>query len=155
MMVFITDIEPLRDSNEYDRGYSLLSEYRKEKAARIKNPDSRMQSVAAGLLLNYAVGKWIATAECVEVRFGLPMDREIEYAVAATREKHRIASENPLKVQIVKELIDKYPEDKILVIGQFLSQLDELSKELGAPIITGKTKNAERAKILAADYREI
>ncbi|MEE1181976.1 MAG: DNA repair helicase XPB [Treponema sp.] len=96
--------------------------------------------------------KWIATAECVEVRLSLPMETEIEYAVAATREKHRIASENPVKVQVVKELVEKFPEDKILVIGQFLSQLDELSKELNAPIITGKTKNADRDKIYA-DFR--
>lgn len=96
--------------------------------------------------------KWIATAECVEVRFALPLEKELEYAVAPTREKHRIASENPLKIKIVKELVEKYSEDKILVIGQFLFQLDELSKELNAPIITGKTKNAERDKIYG-DFR--
>ena len=81
MMVFITDIEPLRDSNEYDRGYSLLSEYRKEKAARIKNPDSRMQSVAAGLLLNYAVGKWIETKKHDEETKNVPLQYIDFYSV--------------------------------------------------------------------------
>ena len=33
------------------------------------------------------------------------------------------------------------------MIGQYLSQLDKLSKLLDAPIITGKTPNAERDKI--------
>ena len=90
---------------------------------------------------------WIATAECVEVRVDLDSDKEIDYAVAATRAKHRIASENPVKIKIVKELIQKFPEDKILVIGQYLDQLSEIAELLKVPIITGKTPNAERDKI--------
>ena len=72
---------------------------------------------------------------------------EIEYAVAGAREKYRIASENVTKETVVQQLIKKFPDDKILVIGQYLSQLDKLSKLLDAPIITGKTPNAERDKI--------
>ena len=90
---------------------------------------------------------WIASAECVEVRLDLPQDKQIPYAVASQREKYKIASENELKNSIVQELIDRYPEDKILVIGQYLNQLEKLSKLLGAPIITGKTPNSERDKI--------
>lgn len=95
---------------------------------------------------------WIATAECIEVRVDLPEAIEIDYAVATAREKHRIASENPAKLPIVKEIVEKYTEDKILVIGQYLSQLDEIAKDLKAPIITGKTPTAERDKIYA-DFR--
>lgn len=90
---------------------------------------------------------WIATAECVEVRLDLPTDKQIQYAVASSREKYRIASENKVKYSIVRELIERYPEDKILVIGQYISQLEELSKLLNVPIITGKTSNSERDKI--------
>ena len=95
---------------------------------------------------------WIATAECIEVRLDLPVGREVEYAVAGQREKHRISSENPDKNLIVQQIINRYQEDKILVIGQYLSQLNEISKMLGAPIITGKTPVAERDKIYA-DFR--
>ncbi|WP_407426727.1 DNA repair helicase XPB [Treponema sp.] len=95
---------------------------------------------------------FIATAECIEVRIDLGEEKEIEYAVADLRKKHRIASENPKKPEFVKKLVEKSPEDKILVIGQYLSQLDELSKMLGCPIITGKTPNEERDKIYA-DFR--
>ena len=49
-------------------------------------------------------------------------------------------------------LIEKYPQDKILIIGQYLSQLDEIAEMLHAPIITGKTPNAERDKIYG-DFR--
>ncbi len=97
--------------------------------------------------------RWIATAECVEVRIDLPISQEIDYAVAGTREKHKIASMNPDKLPVVRKIIEQYPEDKILVIGQYLSQLDEITKELGCPIITGKTPNTERDKIYN-DFRE-
>ncbi len=97
--------------------------------------------------------QWIATAECIEVRIDLPAYQEIEYAVSTVREKHKIASMNPDKLPVVRQIIDQFPEDKILVIGQYLQQLDEITKELGCPIITGKTPNAERDNIYQ-DFRE-
>ena len=90
---------------------------------------------------------WIASAECIEVRIDLPQSSEIEYAVAGAREKHKIASQNPDKLEIVSQIINKYPEDKILVIGQYLKQLDQIAQLLQAPIITGKTPTAERDRI--------
>lgn len=95
---------------------------------------------------------WIATAECVEVRLDLPEEKEIEYAVSEARVKHRIASENPRKFEVAQEIINHYPQDKILVIGQYLEQLADFAKRLNAPIITGKTPNAERDKIYG-DFR--
>ncbi len=91
--------------------------------------------------------QWIASAECIEVRIDLPASQEIDYAVAGTREKHKIASMNPDKLPVVKQIIDSHPDDKILVIGQYLDQLDEIVKMLGCPIITGKTPTAERDRI--------
>ena len=90
---------------------------------------------------------WISEAECVEVRLDLPSDKEIQYAVASQREKYRIASENPVKDSVVLQLVNRLSEDKILVIGQYLSQLETLSSLLSAPIITGKTPNSERDRI--------
>ena len=95
---------------------------------------------------------WIASAECIEVRLDLPESKEIEYAVAGMRQKHRIASENPVKDGIVKTIIARCPDDKILIIGQYIDQLTRIACELGAPLITGKTPNAERDKIYA-DFR--
>ena len=96
---------------------------------------------------------WIATAECVEIRMDLPEEKEIEYAVASPREKHKLSSENPVKNEVTKQLIDRFPEDKILVIGQYLDQLNGIAKLLGAPIITGKTPNVERDRIYK-EFRE-
>ena len=91
--------------------------------------------------------QWIASAECIEVRIDLPAYQEIDYAVAGVREKHKIASMNPDKLPVVSQIIEKFPDDKILVIGQYLQQLDEIVKELNCPIITGKTPTAERDRI--------
>ena len=95
---------------------------------------------------------WIATAECIEVRIDLPVSQEIDYAVATVREKHKMASQNREKLPVVKQIIEAHPEDKILVIGQYLDQLSEIAKMLGSPLITGKVPNAERDKIYA-DFR--
>jgi DNA excision repair protein ERCC-3 len=93
---------------------------------------------------------WIAEAFCTEIRLDLPEEKKIPYAVAASREKYRIASENPRKEEAVKQLIENHPEDQILVIGQYISQLESLAHILKAPLITGKTPNPERERIYNA-----
>ena len=93
---------------------------------------------------------WIATARCTEIRVEISPDREIEYAVANQREKYRIASENPAKTPVVNALLSRHSGDSVLVIGQYLDQLEEIARHLGAPIITGKTPNIERDRIYGA-----
>lgn len=90
---------------------------------------------------------WIAEALCTEIRLDLPENLKIPYAVANQRSKYRIASENPLKIPVVQQLIENHSEDRILVIGQYLSQLSELARVLQAPLITGQTPHAEREAI--------
>ena len=79
---------------------------------------------------------WIAEALCTEIRLELPQRLKIHYATATPREKYRIAAENPLKENVVMQLIENHPDDQILVIGQYLTQLASLAKLLNAPIIT-------------------
>ncbi len=93
---------------------------------------------------------WIASASCVEIRVDIGGEREIEYAVANQREKYRIASENPAKLPVVESLIARHADDHILVIGQYIKQLEEIAALTGAPIITGKTPNAERDRLYKA-----
>ncbi len=95
---------------------------------------------------------WIATARCVEIRVPLAEDEALAYAVAGQRQKYRIASENPAKLPIVAELVSEHEGDSILVIGQYLKQLEKIAADLGVPIITGKTPNNERDRIYA-DFR--
>jgi len=93
---------------------------------------------------------WIAVAKCTEIRVPLPDNIRIEYATAGIRKRYRIASENPFKIEVVERLIHRHRNDLVLVIGQYLRQLETLAKEFKAPIITGKVDNAEREKLYSA-----
>ncbi|HUT25429.1 MAG TPA: DNA repair helicase XPB [Sumerlaeia bacterium] len=90
---------------------------------------------------------WIAQAVCTEIRLNLPEERRMAYAVADRKSKFRIASENPEKLRWVGKLIDRHRGDNILIIGQYLDQLEEIQRKVGAPIITGRTPNKEREQI--------
>jgi DNA excision repair protein ERCC-3 len=87
---------------------------------------------------------WIATASCVEVRVPLQESRRVEYALEDNRTKFRIASENERKIPVVQRLLARHERDQVIVIGQYLDQLEMLAKVIGAPLITGKTPNRER-----------
>ena len=92
-------------------------------------------------------GGWIATAWCHEVRLDLPEDMRTTYAVADKRQKFRIAAENPMKPDLVLKILERHPDDSILIIGQYLKQLQEMAKVLKAPLITGQTPNVQREQI--------
>jgi DNA excision repair protein ERCC-3 len=87
---------------------------------------------------------WIAEATCTEIRVALPDQLRMEYAVAEWRNKYRIASENPAKDDIVSSLLNRYRDSRVLVIGQYLSQLRQLARRFELPLITGQTSNSER-----------
>ena len=90
---------------------------------------------------------FIAEAFCREIRVPLADHDRLRYAAGGLRERHRVAAENPLKVRVVREIIDNHREDLVMVIGQFLDQLGVLARELDAPIITGATPNPERERL--------
>jgi DNA excision repair protein ERCC-3 len=91
---------------------------------------------------------WIASATCSEIRVSLPDDRSrLEYAVADWRNKYRLASENPVKLDVVAELLERYTDQRVLVIGQYLTQLRAIAKRFGLPLITGSTPNGEREEL--------
>lgn len=58
MMIFVTKTDALAEESLYEKAYSLVPEYRRAKADRMKMRDNKLQTVTAGLLLNYAVGRW-------------------------------------------------------------------------------------------------
>jgi len=96
---------------------------------------------------------WIAEAICREIRVLLPNEKAIPYATADKRGKYRIAAENPLKDEITLQLVQNHHRDHIIVIGQYIRQLTQLSKALQAPLITGKTPNRIREEIYEAFRR--
>ncbi len=92
---------------------------------------------------------WIAEAVCTEVRLSLPPEHRMEYAVAELRHKFRLASENPVKEMLVARLLERFnsPNDRVLIIGQYLDQLGHLQRLFDIPLITGQTPQVERNRL--------
>lgn len=96
---------------------------------------------------------WIAEAHCYEIRIPLDASLDLDYAIGNRREKFKLSATNPLKTPVIKQLISNHPDDFILIIGQYISQLKELAKDMGLPIITGSTPNKKRDELFS-DFRE-
>ena len=87
---------------------------------------------------------WIASARCTEIRVPLESEARLDYAAAEDREKYRLGSANPRKMEVVEGLLERHKEDRVLVIGMYLDQLHEIATRWGVPVITGKTRQSER-----------
>lgn len=88
---------------------------------------------------------FIASAQCAEMRVPFrDQELRLEYALSEPREKYKLAATNPAKLEVIDELLEKHRDDQVLVIGQYLAQLDDIQQRSGAPIITGRTPQAER-----------
>jgi len=92
---------------------------------------------------------WIATATCVEVRVPMSAARRMEYALAERRVQFRVAAENPAKLGHLRDILRHYPDGRVLVIGGYLDQVEAIAREIGAPLVTGKTAQAERERVYA------
>jgi DNA excision repair protein ERCC-3 len=96
---------------------------------------------------------WIAPAECTEVRVTLTDAERMSYAVADPEAKYKMCATARTKIPVVKRIVEQHSGDQVLVIGAYLDQLDELSAELEAPVIEGKTTNKERERLFDAFRR--
>lgn len=93
---------------------------------------------------------WIATAHCHELRVEMPEGLRLDYAVAGLHEQYRLAAENPAKDALVQRLVSRHAGGRILVIGQYLTQLRRLAALLGAPLLSGATPTQERTRLYEA-----
>jgi DNA excision repair protein ERCC-3 len=93
---------------------------------------------------------WIAEAKCVEIRVGMDDELRLKYSVSDDREKFRLASENPEKIKAIDLIIKKHSMSNILVIGQYINQLEMISEHFKIPLITGKTPLMERQELYNA-----
>ncbi len=94
---------------------------------------------------------FVAEASCTEIRVAFADDDlRMEYALADQRRKYRLSACNPAKLGVVAKLVKEHAEDRVLIIGQYLDQLHDLSRLLEAPLITGETPQAERDTLYGA-----
>ncbi len=90
---------------------------------------------------------FISPAACYEVRVDLPQSERLEYAASADDQRYRLAATADAKLQVVTDLVAKHEGESILVIGQYLDQIEELGLLLHAPTLTGSTPVAERERL--------
>jgi DNA excision repair protein ERCC-3 len=93
---------------------------------------------------------YISPASCYEVRVDLPQHDRLEYAAAPDDERYRLAATAPAKLDVVSHLVARHEGEQLLVIGQYLDQLDELAAVLDAPTLTGATPIDERERLFQA-----
>ena len=93
---------------------------------------------------------FIAPAECFEVRVDLGEGERLEYAVAEDQDRYRIASSATVKQPVARRIIERHPGESVLVIGQYIDQLESMAEALGAPLITGQTPVDERERLFQA-----
>jgi len=90
---------------------------------------------------------YIAPAECIEVRVNLTEEERLLYATAEPEERYRYCATTRTKRNVVETLVKKHAGEQILVIGQYITQLDELSEVLGVAVIKGDTPVKERERL--------
>ena len=95
---------------------------------------------------------YIAPAECIEVRVNLTETERLAYATAEPENRYGRCATTRTKRDVVEALVEKHVDDQVLVIGQYIDQLDDLSEVLGAPLIKGETPIKER-EILFNKFR--
>jgi DNA excision repair protein ERCC-3 len=93
---------------------------------------------------------YIAPAECIEVRVNLTEAERLSYATAEPEERYRSCATTRTKRDVVQELVSLHAKEQILVIGQYLDQLDDLGETLGAPVIQGSTPQKVREELFQA-----
>ncbi|HEU4911034.1 MAG TPA: DNA repair helicase XPB [Actinomycetes bacterium] len=93
---------------------------------------------------------YIAPADCVEVRVTLSDSERLAYATAEPEERYRFASTSATKTRVVERLVARHTGEQVLVIGQYLDQLDDLGNRLDAPVIKGETTVKERERLFDA-----
>ena len=92
---------------------------------------------------------YIAPADCVEVRITLTDAERLNYATAEQEDRYRFCATSQTKKDVAIALARQHANDQVLVIGQYLEQLDQLSEALGVPVIKGETPIKERERLFA------
>lgn len=93
---------------------------------------------------------WIATARCIEIRVDLPDSEKMRYLSLPPRQQIRSAYENPCKMGVVRSLLAEHRNDQVLIIGQYITQLEAFAENFGIPVIMGTTPNNKRDELYDA-----
>ena len=142
-------------SRVYRRSADLQSRHRLGLSATPVREDDREREIFT--LIGPPIGTdWDALFEAgfvqepeVEIRY-VPWTDETarnEWASADGRERHRLAAENPAKIEEVRHLLAERPAAKALVFVDYLDQGESLADALDAPFVSGETPHGERERL--------
>src|SRR5699024_5498991 len=84
------------------------------------------------------------------VRIELSDSERFDYSVAEDQDRYRIAASAASKQQVTRQIIQNHKGESILVIGQYIDQLESMAEALQAPLITGQTPVDEREQLFGA-----
>jgi DNA excision repair protein ERCC-3 len=90
---------------------------------------------------------FLSPVSCFEVRVSWNPAEQSEYEDAPLRQKHQLAAKNPRKLVVLKRLLQHFPRDQTLILGQYVDSLQMVADMLGCPMISGSTKSAVRSKL--------
>ncbi|MEN9606276.1 MAG: hypothetical protein RL605_104, partial [Actinomycetota bacterium] len=93
---------------------------------------------------------YIAPANCFEIRIDLPELERLDYAIADQENRYRIAASSPVKIGVIKKLLERHAGEQTLIIGQYLDQLHMIADSLKLDVITGETPIDERERLFEA-----
>ncbi|MCL5960706.1 MAG: DEAD/DEAH box helicase, partial [Chloroflexi bacterium] len=96
---------------------------------------------------------WIAAAACYEVRLSLDEEwHNVYLRTEDVRTRYRLAAENPAKMEVLNRLLERHSGDRVLIIGQYLTQLRAIARSVEASLLTGQVATSTRAR-LYEDFR--
>ena len=85
----------------------------------------------------------------VQIRY-LPWADDLarnEWASAEGRDRHRIAAENPQKIEETRRLLGAHPDAKALVFVDWLEQGEALAESLDVPFVSGQMPHHRRDRV--------
>lgn len=98
--------------------------------------------------MEMAEAGFIAKAKAYEILVDMPERIARHYAHSLDeRQKYIIASTNSGKLPVIKKLLEKHEQDKVLILGYYVQGAIELSKKLGIPVIYGEVPQRKRTEL--------
>ncbi|MEK3915325.1 DNA repair helicase XPB [Paenibacillus sp. FSL H7-0331] len=90
---------------------------------------------------------WIASVNCSEIRVELTEAERVRYDVSGPRQQMRLASMNSAKYDVIQELLKRHSTEQVLIIGQYIEQLKQISDVLQVPLIYGEISQERREEL--------
>jgi len=89
----------------------------------------------------------IAQVNCIEIHIPLSNKQQRQYESMNKREQYKFSSTNPSKLDVITFILERHIGEQVLIIGQYIDQLQIIANQLKAPLVTGQTSHSERQAI--------